>query len=171
MLKMNEWMKGDMLTQELGQHCLRTFHWLHGVETDMEKPDFSLYDIICHFIRASKVVPVVKKFPANAGGRRDTSSIPGLGRYPEDGHGNQLQYSCLEHPISRGACFSSGLQSIGSQWLDFESYFSCQIVPLNICSLPGRALAESRKFKIPERISYLHFSSYTPNTWFWARCL
>ena len=81
----------------------------------MEKPDFSLYDIICHFIWASKVVPVVKKFPANAGDRRDTSSIQGLGRSPEGRHGNRLQYSCLEHPISRGACFSSGLQSIGSQ--------------------------------------------------------
>ena len=29
-------------------------------------------------------------------------SIPGLGRSPE-GHGNPLQYSCLENPIDRGA--------------------------------------------------------------------
>ena len=29
--------------------------------------------------------------------------IPGLGRSPGDGHGNPLQYSCLENPMDRGA--------------------------------------------------------------------
>ena len=28
----------------------------------------------------------------------DPSSIPGLGRVPEEGNGNPLQYSCLENP-------------------------------------------------------------------------
>ena len=31
------------------------------------------------------------------------SSIPELGRAPGEGNGNQLQYSCLENPIDRGA--------------------------------------------------------------------
>ena len=31
----------------------------------------------------------------NAG---DVGSVPGLGRSPEGGHGNPLQYSCLENP-------------------------------------------------------------------------
>ena len=30
-------------------------------------------------------------------------SIPGLGRSPGEGHGNPLQYSCLENPMDRGA--------------------------------------------------------------------
>ena len=30
-------------------------------------------------------------------------SIPGSGRSPEGGHGNPLQYSCLENPVDRGA--------------------------------------------------------------------
>ena len=30
-------------------------------------------------------------------------SIPGSGRSPGGGHGNQLQYSCLENPMDRGA--------------------------------------------------------------------
>ena len=42
---------------------------------------------------------VVKNLPANAG---DTGLIPGLGRSPEEGNGNQLQYSCLGNPIDRG---------------------------------------------------------------------
>ena len=37
---------------------------------------------------ASQVVPVVKNPPANAGGIRDTGSIPGLGRFPGTGNGN-----------------------------------------------------------------------------------
>ena len=28
---------------------------------------------------------------------------PGLGRPPGGGHGNPLQYSCLENPLERGA--------------------------------------------------------------------
>ena len=41
---------------------------------------------------------VVKKLPASARDVRDGGSIPGLGRYPGEGHGNPLQYSCLENP-------------------------------------------------------------------------
>ena len=52
---------------------------------------------------ASQVVLVVKNLPANAGDIRDMSSIPGLGRSPGEGHGNPLQYSCLENPMDRGA--------------------------------------------------------------------
>ena len=33
----------------------------------------------------------------------DTGSIPGLGGSPGGGHGNPLQYSCLENPMDRGA--------------------------------------------------------------------
>ena len=30
---------------------------------------------------------------------RDLGSIPGLGRFPGEGNGNPLQYSCLENPM------------------------------------------------------------------------
>ena len=46
---------------------------------------------------------VVKNTLANAGDLRDAGSIPGLGRSPGGGHGNPLQYSCLENPMDRGA--------------------------------------------------------------------
>ena len=49
---------------------------------------------------ASQVVVGVKNLPANAG---DAGSIPGPGRFPGGGHGNLLQYSCLENPMDRGA--------------------------------------------------------------------
>ena len=46
---------------------------------------------------------MVKNSPANAGDAGDVGSIPGLGRSPRGGHGNPLQYSCLENPMERGA--------------------------------------------------------------------
>ena len=56
-------------------------------------------------ICASQVVLAVKNFPANAGGLRDSGSIPGSGRSSGGGHGNPFQYSCLENPMDRGACW------------------------------------------------------------------
>ena len=41
-----------------------------------------------------------KETARNAG---DLGLIPGLGRSPEQGNGNSLQYFCLENPMDRGA--------------------------------------------------------------------
>ena len=46
---------------------------------------------------------VVKNPLASAGDIRNAGSIPGLGRCPGGGHGNPLQYSCLENPMDRRA--------------------------------------------------------------------
>ena len=43
---------------------------------------------------------VGKESACNAG---DLGLIPGSGRSPGGGHGNPLQYSCLENPMDRGA--------------------------------------------------------------------
>ena len=47
---------------------------------------------------------VVKNLPAIA---RDVGSIPGSGRSSGEGHGNPLQYSCLENPMDRGAYWAT----------------------------------------------------------------
>ena len=58
-----------------------------------------------------------KESGCNAG---DSGSVPGLGRSPGEGNGYQLQYSCLENSMDRGAWW---LQSMGplnnnnNQWL------------------------------------------------------
>ena len=44
-----------------------------------------------------------KEPTCNAGDVRDVGSIPGSERFPKAGHGNPLQYSCLENPMDRGA--------------------------------------------------------------------
>ena len=55
-------------------------------------------------MKGSQVAQVVKNPPANVGDARDVGLIPGWGRIPGGGHGNPLQYSCLENPLDRGAC-------------------------------------------------------------------
>ena len=50
---------------------------------------------------------MVKNLPANERDIRDAGSIPGLGRYPEGGHGNPLWYSYLENPMNRGAWWAT----------------------------------------------------------------
>ena len=50
---------------------------------------------------------------------RDLGLIPGLGRFPGEGNGNPLQYSCLENPMDRGAwcrLLSMGSQRVGHDW-------------------------------------------------------
>ena len=58
-------------------------------------------------------------FPGGSAGKEpacnvgDLGSIPRLGRSPEGGHGNLLQYSCLENP--QGQRSLGGLQSMELQ--------------------------------------------------------
>ena len=50
----------------------------------------------------------VGKEPAcNAGDTGDTSSVPGLRRSLGEGHGNPLQYYCLENPMDREAWWAT----------------------------------------------------------------
>ena len=56
-----------------------------------------------------------KESASNAGNVRDMNSIPGLGRFPGEGHGNPLQYSCLENPLDRGAWWAT-VHRIAKSW-------------------------------------------------------
>ena len=51
--------------------------------------------------RTSQVTQWVKKQPAMQE-TQETQVVPGLGRSPGGGHGNPLQYRCLEGPMDRG---------------------------------------------------------------------
>ena len=57
----------------------------------------------------------VKNPGAHAGDAGDLDSVPGLGRSPRGGNGNQLQYSHLENPKDRGVwqgCKESDLTKV-----------------------------------------------------------
>ena len=63
-----------------------------------ELPPVKSLKCTTYTLRAFQVVLVVKNLPASAGDIRDAGSIPRLGRAPGGGHGNPLQYCCLENP-------------------------------------------------------------------------
>ena len=52
-------------------------------------------------------------FPSGSDGKAsvynagDPGSIPGSGRFPGEGNGNPLQYSCLENPMDGGAWYAT----------------------------------------------------------------
>ena len=97
-------------------------------------------------IGASQVAQVKESF-CNAGDTEDAGLIPGSERHPGGGHGNPLQYSCLENPWTKE---HGGLQSIASQsWTSLKQlsmqaeiiaidtsllYLSSNIHDLNCCS-------------------------------------
>ena len=58
---------------------------------------------------------MVKNLSANAGDTTDMGSIPGLGRSPEGGQSNPLQYSCLENPMDRGA-WQAIVHEVAKSW-------------------------------------------------------
>ena len=61
----------------------------------------------------------------NAG---DLGSIPGSGRFPGEGNGNPLQYSCIENPMDGGAWCPWGCkESDTTEQLHFHFHFSLDI--------------------------------------------
>ena len=56
-----------------------------------------------------------KNLPANEGDTGDAGSIPGLGRSPEGGNVNPLQYSCLGNLMDREAWRATVHSGVKSQ--------------------------------------------------------
>ena len=72
------------------------------------------------------------KSPAyNAG---DLGSIPGLGRFPGEGNGNPLQYSCLENSMDGGAWWATvhGVTKSWTRLSDFTLYMEKEMATQSI---------------------------------------
>ena len=65
--------------------------------------------------RASQMALVVKNLPANARATGDVGLIPGSGKSPGGGHGNPLQYPCLENHMDRGTWWAT-VHRITKSW-------------------------------------------------------
>ena len=67
----------------------------------------------------SLVIQVVKNLPVNVGDTREGGPIPGSVRFPGEGNGNPLQYSCLRSPMDRGAWSATvhGVTKIRNDWV------------------------------------------------------
>ena len=74
------------------------------------------------WIHRFKNAPEDKTSTCSAG---DWGSLPGLGRFPGEGNGNLLQYSCLENPMDRGAWWATVRRVAKSQtWLSDFTFTS-----------------------------------------------
>ena len=88
---------------------------------------------------ASQVTLVLKNLPANAGTVKDAGSIPGSGRSPAGGHGNPLQYSCLENPMERAA-WQATVPRVAKSWTQLMglSMHIHTLPSINNCWAKGR---------------------------------
>ena len=68
-----------------------------------------------------------KEPPASFGYIRDVGSIPGLGRSSGGGHGNALQYSCLENPMDRGT-WQAIVHRVAESWTSLKQLSVCVCV-------------------------------------------
>ena len=59
-----------------------------------------------------------KESACNMGG---LGLIPGWGRSPGEGHGNPLQYSCLENPVDRGAWWAV-VHGVTKSWTSLTAF-------------------------------------------------
>ena len=96
--------------------------------------------------QAPQVVLVIKNPPANWGDVRVAGLIPGLGRSPWGGHGNPLQYSCLENP--HGQRSLAGYSPRRCKELDTTEVYMC-----TGCNLPGSSLHGTLQVRILEWIA------------------
>ena len=64
----------------------------------------------------------VKVSACNVG---ELGSIPGLGRFPGEGNGNPLQYSCLENPMDRGAWWAT-VHRVTKNRTQLSNFTHCQ---------------------------------------------
>ena len=64
---------------------------------------------------------MVKNLPFNAGDVKDVGPIPESGRSPGGGHGNTLQYSCLENPMDRGA-WQATVHKVTKNWTQLKRF-------------------------------------------------
>ena len=88
--------------------------------------------------KQSQVLLVVKNPSANARHIRDLGLIPELGRSLEGGHGNPLQYSCLENPDGQRSL--AGYSSRGCKGLYTTEQLSMHISLWENCRLNAKEL-------------------------------
>ena len=74
---------------------------------------------------------MLKNPPANAGDIRNVGSIVGSGTFPGGGHGNPLQYSCLENSMDRGAWWAT-VHGVTKSWTQLNWLSMHLITLLNI---------------------------------------
>ena len=85
---------------------------------------------LCRWFQYTSHMDAMVAFPGGSDGKEsacsvgDLGSIPGLGRFPGGGHGNPLQYSCLENPHGQRSLV--GYSPWGCKESDMTEWLSTQ---------------------------------------------
>ena len=124
---------------------------------------FNLSGIKLLSIGAS-LVSQIKESACNAW---DPTSIPGLGTSLEEGNGNQLQYSCLENPMDKGAWWTT----IHCKQSDTTEWLKLSLLSISLWMIISRG-------KLWENIQLIHLGEKQWNTgsetstfnWGWLPC-
>ena len=96
-----------------------------SADKDSRRPWFDSWVRKILWSRNRLPTPVFMGFPGSSHSKEyrhnvgDWGSVPGLGRSPRGGHGNPLQYSCLEHPHGQRSLVGyspGGSQRAGHVW-------------------------------------------------------
>ena len=123
-------------------------------------PEVHLLEFAFRMKAASLLAQIIKHLPAvpsacNAG---HLGFIPGLGRYPGEGNGTPLQYSCLQNSMDVGAWSATvhGVAKSRTRLNDFTFTLECTFVLVH--RIQGWQLFPLRTFKDILLSSGLHFS-------------
>ena len=96
-------------------HLLTAFHPMHVYHNFQQRVKETFTHITGDIFLGSTFLSIMLTFglqltypgssnhKESACNARDLGSIPGYRRYPEEGHGNPLQYTCVENSIDREA--------------------------------------------------------------------
>ena len=148
-----QWLRLCLPTQEVQVTPVRELRFPHASWSNLPSPP-------THNIKYRNSI-VSRGFPGGSDGKESTSqagdlgSIPGLGRFPRGGHGNLLQYSCLENPMDRAAWWATvhgvaksrtGLKSVRHDWAAKHTAH---------CNKLNRGLSK-RNTCTPPKIAYLN---------------
>ena len=76
---------------------------LRKLQGTKHKKSLSTWNLHSISISGASLVPLVAQMVKNLCNTGDLDLIPGSGRFPGDGNGYLLQYSCLENSMDRGA--------------------------------------------------------------------
>ena len=85
-------------------------------------------------------------FPCGSGGKAsdcsagDPGLMSGVGKSPEEGNGNPLQYSCLENPMDRGA-WQAIVHGVSKSQMQLSTYTFTPILALFPGGLEGKPSA------------------------------
>ena len=118
--------------------CIKIIHVYYKRDQEIKESQTCWDDYINAFVYIHSIYMGFSggasgKEPAcNAGDGRDARSMSGLGKFPGGGHGNPLQYSCLENPMGRRAWWATAHMVSKSwtwlKWYSMHTFYICVVI-------------------------------------------